>query len=61
MDEPADAKADLEIEFGSEEFFELVWKLYEDGRNDEAALEGDVFIEVDGKSILIKGPNPETK
>lgn len=51
-----DIRPDKTIEFGSKEFFELAERLAKENRQGSIALKGDVFIEVDGQTILIKMP-----
>lgn len=44
------------IEFGSEEFQKLMWRLVKEGRQSCVALDGDILLELDGQPVLIKGP-----
>lgn len=44
------------IEFGSQEYMELLWKLVAEQRQDEMAVEGDLLITIDGVATLIRGP-----
>jgi osmotically-inducible protein OsmY len=48
------AKADREIQFGSEEFLELLQKLSGEGRQGCVSLRGEVLLKVDGKTVLVK-------
>ena len=59
IDETEQINPDRVIEFGSDSFMQLVWKLAEQNRNNELALEGDILIEVEGEKILIKGPQSQ--
>ncbi|MBC8350818.1 MAG: VWA domain-containing protein [Planctomycetes bacterium] len=42
------------IKFGSPEFVDLAWTLARRGRQASVSLDGDILLEVDGESILIK-------
>ncbi|RJP34556.1 MAG: VWA domain-containing protein [Candidatus Omnitrophota bacterium] len=44
------------IEFGSDEFRELALKLAETGRQGSLSLRGDILLEMEGETILVKGP-----
>lgn len=44
------------IEFGSEEFRKLVYRLAEEGRQGSISLRGDILLVVDGEPVLVKGP-----
>lgn len=44
------------VEFGSEEFTKLMWRLVKEGRQSCLAQDGDILLEVDGEPVLIKGP-----
>ncbi len=46
---------DRTVEFGSEEFLSLVWKMVSLGRQDELAVEGEILITVEGKTTLVRG------
>jgi hypothetical protein len=45
------------IEFGSEEFRQLIQRLAGEGRQGSISLGGDVLMVVDGQPVLVKGPN----
>jgi len=47
-------RPDRVIEFGSPAHLELVWKLVARNRQDALALDGDILIEVDGETLLVK-------
>jgi len=42
------------IEFGSDEFGELLTRLVKEGRQASIALQGDILMEMDGKTVLIR-------
>ncbi|MFO0942665.1 MAG: VIT and VWA domain-containing protein [Pirellulales bacterium] len=46
---------DATIDFGSEEFLALLWKMVALGRQDELAVEGEILITVEGKTTLVRG------
>ena len=46
-----------EIQFGSEEFFELVRSLAKEGRQGVVALQGDILLQVNGETVLVRGPD----
>jgi hypothetical protein len=50
------AKPSKTIEFGSREFRQLAAKLASHNRQGTITLRGDILMEVDGESILVKGP-----
>jgi Ca-activated chloride channel family protein len=45
-----------EIQFGTEEYFNLAKRLAKDGRQGSLALGGDILINLDGRLILVRGP-----
>ncbi|MGI9517805.1 MAG: vWA domain-containing protein, partial [Pirellulaceae bacterium] len=47
---------DRTVEFGSDEFLQLLWQLVAANRNSELALEGDILLTVNDETILIKAP-----
>ena len=51
-----DAKADRTVEFGTEEFYQLVDRLVAEGRQGILALSGEMLLLIDGKTVLIKAP-----
>ncbi len=55
LENEKDIEPDRTIEFASDEYQELVWELVSQRRHAELALDGDILISVDGKTILIKG------
>lgn len=54
VDKEKELKADRTIEIGSTEYNELVWKMLEQSRHAELALDGDILISIDGENVLIK-------
>jgi len=44
------------IEFGSDEFMQLAWKLVRQGRQTGLALQGDIILQLDGETVLLKAP-----
>ncbi len=53
---------DRTVEFGSDEFLQLLWQMVAANRNSEMALEGDILLTVDDETILIKAPpQPESE
>jgi Ca-activated chloride channel family protein len=44
------------VEFGSEEFDKLMWRLVKEGKQSCISLDGDILLELDGEAVLIKGP-----
>lgn len=47
------------VEFGSDEFRQLAYKLAREGRQGSIALRGDILMVVDNEPILVKGPGPD--
>jgi len=45
------------IAFGSREFFDLAQRLARENRQGSIAMRGDILLEVDGESVLIKAPS----
>lgn len=48
--------ADRTIEFGSEAYFELAYQLADQHRQASIARSGDILLELEGKTILVRGP-----
>jgi Ca-activated chloride channel family protein len=44
------------IQFGSEDYVDLVDRLSAEGRQGTVAMEGDILMELDGEEVLIEGP-----
>lgn len=44
------------IQFGSEDYVDLVDRLSSEGRQGTIAMEGDILMELDGEEVLIEGP-----
>ncbi|MGH9972224.1 MAG: VWA domain-containing protein [Pyrinomonadaceae bacterium] len=59
LDREKDLKADQTIEFGTPEFYKLVDRLVQEGRQGILALSGEMLLVIDGKTILIKAPPRE--
>ena len=49
-------KPDQTIEFGTPEFYRLVDRLVQEGRQGILALSGEMLLSIDGKTVLIKAP-----
>jgi len=47
-------KPDRVIQFGSEEFIDLAFRLARENRQGSIAFSGEILIKIDGKSVLIK-------
>ncbi len=58
VEEEEQIKPDTVIEFGTDEFYELAATLAAKGQQGTISLRGDILLSVDGKTILIKMPNP---
>ncbi len=56
LDRETTLKPDQTIEFGTTEFYQLVDRLVQQGRQGILALSGELLVVVDGKTILIKAP-----
>jgi Ca-activated chloride channel family protein len=56
LDREKDLKPDRTIEFGTEEFYQLVDRLVAEGRQGILALSGEMLLLIDGKTVLIKAP-----
>ncbi len=56
VDRAATIKPDRVIEFGSREYLELLRRLAAEGRQGAISLQGDILIEVDGQTVLVKRP-----
>ena len=50
-------RPDRTIEFGTDEFFELVHKLARNNRQAAVSLRGDILLVMDGETILVKNTN----
>ncbi|MEX0701825.1 MAG: VIT domain-containing protein [Planctomycetales bacterium] len=51
-------QADRVIEFDTEEYRQLVEQLLQAGRQNELSLQGDVLLEIDGRTVLVKCAKP---
>lgn len=51
-----DPKPDRTIEFGTDEFYQLVDRLVAEGRQGILALSGEMLLLIDGKTVLVKAP-----
>lgn len=51
-----DLKPDRTIEFGTDEFYQLVDRLVAEGRQGILALSGEMLLLIDGKTVLVKAP-----
>ena len=51
-----EAKPDRTIEFGTDEFYQLVDRLVAEGRQGILALSGEMLLLIDGKTVLVKAP-----
>jgi len=49
-------KADRTIEFGTDEFYQLVDRLVAEGRQGILALSGEMLLVIDGQTVLVKAP-----
>jgi Ca-activated chloride channel family protein len=49
-------KPDRMIEFGSQDYLQLLRRLAAEGRQGVLSLEGDILIELDGQTVLIEQP-----
>ena len=56
LDREKTLKPDQTIEFGTPEFYKLVDRLVREGRQGILALSGEMLIQIDGKTVLIKTP-----
>ena len=56
LDREKDLKPDRTIEFGTDEFYQLVDRLVSEGRQGILALSGEMLLLIDGKTVLIKAP-----
>lgn len=56
LDREKTDKPDQTIEFGSPEFYKLVDRLVQEGRQGILALSGEMLLSIDGKTVLIKAP-----
>ncbi|HET6893069.1 MAG TPA: VWA domain-containing protein, partial [Pyrinomonadaceae bacterium] len=59
IEKEATVKPDQTIEFGTPEFYKLVDRLVQEGRQGIMALSGEMLLVVDGKTVLIKAPSKE--
>jgi Ca-activated chloride channel family protein len=57
IEKEATIKPDQTIEFGTPEFYKLVDRLVQEGRQGIMALSGEMLLVVDGKTVLIKAPS----
>jgi len=51
-----DPKPDRTIEFGTDEFYQLVDRLVAEGRQGILALSGEMLLLIDGQTVLVKAP-----
>ena len=51
-----EVKPDRTIEFGTDEFYQLVDRLVAEGRQGILALSGEMLLMIDGKTVLVKAP-----
>jgi len=51
-----EVKPDRTIEFGTDEFYQLVDRLVAEGRQGVLALSGEMLLVMDGKTVLVKAP-----
>ena len=56
LDREKDVKPDRTIEFGTDEYYQLVDRLVAEGRQGILALSGEMLRLIDGKTVLIKTP-----
>ncbi len=56
VDRQNQAKPSRVVDFGTREFFELAQRLARENRQGSIAMKGDVLLQIDGESILIKAP-----
>lgn len=54
IDQAEKAAPDREIQFGSEEFLALAQKLAAEGRQGCVSFRGEILLQVDGKTVLVK-------
>jgi hypothetical protein len=59
LDREKTLKPDQTIEFGTPEFYRLVDRLVQEGRQGILALSGEMLLSIDGKTVLIKAPPKE--
>ena len=52
-----ETKPDRVVEFGGEEFDEILKRLVKEGAQGSVALAGDVLLLVDGETVLVRGPS----
>ena len=52
-----ETKPDRVVEFGGEEFEEILKRLVKEGAQGSVALAGDVLLVVDGETVLVRGPS----
>ncbi|MCK4786583.1 MAG: hypothetical protein KAV87_22680, partial [Desulfobacteraceae bacterium] len=57
VENEAELKPKKVIEFGSEEFIELAYRLAAENRQGSIALGGDVLLLVEGEVVLVKMPS----
>ena len=56
LDREKNLKPDRTIEFGTDEFYQLVDRLVAEGRQGILALSGEMLLLIDGKTVLVKAP-----
>ena len=56
IDRAGHARPDRVVHFGSQAFRDLTSRLAEQGRQGTVALRGEILMDVDGQTILVKGP-----
>lgn len=54
LDQSEKAAPDREVQFGSEEFLALAQKLATEGRQGCVSFRGEILLQVDGKTVLVK-------
>lgn len=58
LDQPEKMKPKKTIEFASDEYMQLAERLAREGRAALLRLSGDILLELDGETVLIKAPQP---
>jgi Ca-activated chloride channel family protein len=56
LDREKNLKPDRTIEFGTDEFYQLVDRLVAEGRQGILALSGEMLLLIDAKTVLVKAP-----
>ncbi|HRQ71770.1 MAG TPA: hypothetical protein PLU35_01950, partial [Phycisphaerales bacterium] len=54
--EHEDEEAEVVVEFGTDAYFDLAQRFAREGRQSVLAVQGDLYLLLDGKRTLIKGP-----